>query len=201
MVQIFLPFLIPFPEMEDLLNDIIVFTDKAHGDQIRKYTPDRYIVHPVRVMRLCQAYTNKLTILAAALLHDVLEDTSTNKTDIHTFLRSLMPLAEANRTVQLVRELTGVYTRERYPLWNRQKRRTMEAGRLADVSGDAQTIKYADIIDNSREIIPNDPDFAFRFLKECKAILLLTKKGNPELRQIALEHVNGGLVQLDKNKR
>ncbi|HTG57181.1 MAG TPA: HD domain-containing protein [Niabella sp.] len=187
--------------MDESLNKIIVFTDKAHGHQTRKYTPDRYIVHPVRVMQLCQVYTNQLPLLAAALLHDVLEDTTTTEADIHTFLLTLMPLAEANKTVQLVKELTDIYTKERYPLWNRHKRRTMEAARLADVSGDAQTIKYADIIDNSKEIIPNAPGFAHRFLTECKAILLLTTKGNAVLRQMALEHVNDGLDELVKNKR
>ena len=77
----------------------------------------------------------------------------------------------------------------------------MEAERLAEISGDAQTIKYADIIDNSKEIIPNDPDFAHSFLTECKAILLLATKGNAVLRQMALEHVNDGLDELAKNKR
>lgn len=163
--------------MNDLLNAIIVFTDNAHGDQTRKYKPDRYIVHPVRVMQLCKAYTSQLPILAAALLHDVLEDTDTNEADIRNFLLTLMPLAEANRTVQLVQELTDIYTKQQYHHWNRKKRRAMEAARLEKVSADAQTVKYADIIDNSKEIINNDPDFAFRFLKECKAILLLARAG------------------------
>ena len=36
--------------------------------------PRRYIVHPAEVMEICSQYTNDITILAAALLHDVLED-------------------------------------------------------------------------------------------------------------------------------
>lgn len=186
--------------MNDLLNAIIVFTDNAHGNQTRKYTADRYIVHPVRVMQLCQVYTNRLPILAAALLHDVLEDTATNEADIRNFLLTLMPVEEVNKTVQLVQELIDIYTKQQYPHWNRKKRRAMEAARLEKVSADAQTIKYADIIDNSKEIIPNDPDFAFRFLKECKAILLMARAGNPELRQIALELVNSGLKKSDQEK-
>ena len=57
--------------MDNLLADIIAFTDKAHGAQSRKYTPDRYIVHPVRVMQLWRTYTNELPVLAAAILHDI----------------------------------------------------------------------------------------------------------------------------------
>lgn len=31
--------------MNGLLKPIIAFADEAHGEQTRKYTPDRYIVH------------------------------------------------------------------------------------------------------------------------------------------------------------
>lgn len=187
--------------MDDLLNNIIAFTDKAHGEQTRKYTPERYIVHPVRVLNLCRNHTSDLPVLAAAILHDVLEDTDTTEADIRSFLLTLMPLGAVNKTLQLVKELTDVYTREHYPHWNRSKRRSMEAARLAKVSGEAQTIKYADILDNSREIIPHDPNFALRFLKECRNILLLTQKGDAELRKKALEVVNNGLQELDKRNK
>jgi (p)ppGpp synthase/HD superfamily hydrolase len=49
--------------MEQILKQIIAFVDQAHGDQTRKYTPDRYVVHPVRVMRICQKYTDDLPVL------------------------------------------------------------------------------------------------------------------------------------------
>jgi (p)ppGpp synthase/HD superfamily hydrolase len=62
-------------DQEKILAAITDFADIAHGSQMRKYTPERYIVHPARVMRLCQEYTDDVTVLAAALLHDVLEDT------------------------------------------------------------------------------------------------------------------------------
>jgi len=64
--------------MDKVLEQVKDFADKAHGDQLRKYTPDRYIVHPMRVMLICQEYTDDSQILAAALLHDVLEDTPVN---------------------------------------------------------------------------------------------------------------------------
>lgn len=57
--------------MEEVLEQIRDFADKAHGEQMRKYTPERYIVHPVRVMKICREYTDDITVLAAALLHDV----------------------------------------------------------------------------------------------------------------------------------
>lgn len=44
----------------EIINKIIEFADKAHGDQTRKYTADKYIVHPIRVMETCKQYTDEL---------------------------------------------------------------------------------------------------------------------------------------------
>ena len=71
--------------MEDVLKKIIDFADNAHGEQMRRYTADRYIVHPIRVMEACKSVTNDITILAAAILHDVIEDTPVNKSEIRNF--------------------------------------------------------------------------------------------------------------------
>jgi (p)ppGpp synthase/HD superfamily hydrolase len=71
--------------MNEVLEQVKDFADKAHGDQKRKYTPERYIVHPEKVLRLCQQYTSSIPLLAAALLHDVLEDTHVTQKDLHLF--------------------------------------------------------------------------------------------------------------------
>src|SRR3954469_12742414 len=145
-------------DIETILDEVKDFADKAHGNQMRKYTPDRYIVHPVRVMKTCKEYTNDITILAAALLHDVLEDTPVTKVELERFLMKLMSGDEAKRTVQLVEELTDIYIKENYPQWNRKKRMIKETERLGKTSSAAQTIKYADIIDNAPEVTEKEPD-------------------------------------------
>ncbi|RYY82901.1 MAG: HD domain-containing protein, partial [Chitinophagaceae bacterium] len=61
--------------MDPFLRQVLAFADNAHGGQLRKYSPDRYIVHPLRVMELLEARGAGRVQLAAALLHDVLEDT------------------------------------------------------------------------------------------------------------------------------
>lgn len=182
--------------MEEVLQQIRDFADKAHGNQMRKYTPERYIVHPVRVMNLCREYTGDLTMLAAALLHDVLEDTPVTQEDIHDFLLPLMEREKAERTVGLVVELTDVYVKEDYPQWNRRKRKERETQRLEQTSSDSQTIKYADIIDNSAEIIHYDTEFAPLFLHECRAILKKMNRGHQELYQRAVETVDHCIAQL-----
>lgn len=184
--------------MNTLLEQIRDFADQAHGDQMRKYTGERYIVHPERVMKLCSEYTADEAMLAAALLHDVVEDTPTGPADIKVFLSTLMPAPQVNKTLTLVLELTDVYTKDAFPQWNRGKRKQKELGRLKQTGADSQTIKYADIIDNCLGIVRHDRHFAALFLRECKQILTYLNKGNKLLHQKALETVIAGLKLLAK---
>lgn len=48
----------------------------AHAGQVRKHNGTPYIVHPIMVARLVEAAGFSEQVVAAALLHDVLEDTA-----------------------------------------------------------------------------------------------------------------------------
>ena len=185
--------------MKTVLQQVRDFADEAHGEQTRKYTPDRYIVHPVKVMEIVREYTNELPMLAAALLHDVLEDTPVNKQAIRDFLDGRMSPAEAVRTLHLVEELTDVYVKANYPQWNRRKRKGKELERMAQTSPAAQTIKYADIIDNCTAIAEQDPDFGKVFLYECRALLKNMTKGNEHLHQRAVALVEQQIKSLNNS--
>lgn len=184
--------------MEHILEQVRMFADNAHGSQMRKYTPERYIVHPVRVMETCKQYQSNLPMLAAALLHDVLEDTQVKRDELLYFLKNTMSHDDALQTLLLVEELTDVYVKADYPNWNRKERKLKELERIKLTSPDAQTIKYADILDNSKEIIANDPGFAVRFLKECLAVLKNADKGNKELYKKVLDAVRDELNKIRK---
>jgi (p)ppGpp synthase/HD superfamily hydrolase len=182
--------------MEQILEIIRDFADRAHGEQLRKYSPDRYIVHPIRVMRLCKTVTNDLPTLACALLHDVLEDTKLTDQDIYNFLQPLLGNTAAGKTIALVVELTDVYIKSNYPGLNRRERKASEARRMKSVSAQAQTVKYADILDNCLEIVRHDNDFAPVFLKECRQLLEVMEKGNASLRSAAIKVVESELKRL-----
>lgn len=175
---------------EDILERVRNFAGEAHGNQTRKYSDEPFIGHPIRVMETCQDYTNDLSMLAAALLHDVLEDTHVNKDTLRNFLTDIMNKEEATRTLRLVEELTDVYIKQNYSSLNRRTRRNKEAERLSETSADAQTIKYADIIDNVVDITRDDADFALIYLRENKHLLKQINKGNPALYERAIQTVD-----------
>jgi guanosine-3',5'-bis(diphosphate) 3'-pyrophosphohydrolase len=188
-------------DQKAILNKVRDFTDLSHGEQKRKYTPDRYIVHPERVMKALQDYTDNIAVLSAALLHDVLEDTLVTEKEMHDFLLTCMDEENASKTIGLVVELTDVYIKKDYPGWNRRKRKAMEMERSAKTSSEAQTIKYADIIDNCNEIVQHDRDFARVFLYECKKLLAAMDNGDPELYVKAKELVEDKIGELKKARQ
>jgi (p)ppGpp synthase/HD superfamily hydrolase len=180
----------------EILKFVKHFADQAHGTQVRKYTGDRYIVHPVRVMEMVREVSDNIYIHAAALLHDVLEDTAVTENDMRSELGKVFNEKETGQILRLVIELTDVYLKETYPKKNRRSRKEMEAERLSRVSADAQTIKYADILDNVKDIFTQDTNFAHVYIREAKKMLLLMKDGNSVLREKAIDLVDSCLEKL-----
>lgn len=184
--------------MDELLQKVIGFARQAHGDQQRKFVDEPYINHLVRVMEICKQYNSDIAVLSAALLHDVLEDTAVTGEEIKKFLLPLLHEKKATHTVNLVKELTDIYTKKQYPEWNRRKRRSKETERLGQTSSEAQTIKYADIINNSLDIKDAETDFARVFLFECRALLNAMTHGDSRLHERALETVQRCIEELNK---
>lgn len=184
------------PDTGQILQSVYDFAERAHEGQYRKYTPEPYIVHPKRVMETCRQYGATLPMLAAALLHDVIEDTEVGESQLLEFLDSVMTADDARKTLSLVIGLTDVYTKSDYPKLNRRARKDNELVRIAQTSPEAQTVKYADILDNAREIGAHDRSFAPRFLRECSAMLRRADNGNRDLYKLAVKTVHSKLKAL-----
>lgn len=63
--------------MGEILNKAIVFATNVHSGQFRKSTDIPYILHPLEAAAIVGTMTTDDEILAAAVLHDVVEDTDT----------------------------------------------------------------------------------------------------------------------------
>jgi (p)ppGpp synthase/HD superfamily hydrolase len=181
------------PQTEEILMKVAAFAADAHTGQKRKYVDEPYIEHPVRVMYACLAQQQPLVVLCAALLHDVLEDTSVTEDELLAFLGSVFLPQEAKSVLKMVVELTDVYIKSNYPHWNRQIRKKAELERLKRISSGAQTIKYADILDNCEGITTQDPDFAAVVLKEYQQQVEALPSGDATLRQITTEKIEAVL--------
>ena len=68
--------------MKDLVKRAAEFATSAHEGQVRKYTGVPYIVHPIEVMEIVKTVDHDDEMLAAALLHDVVEDCGVTIEDI-----------------------------------------------------------------------------------------------------------------------
>ena len=97
----------------------------------------------------------------------------------------------------MVVDLTDVYVKKNYPSLNRRTRKEKELDRLKRTSPESQTIKYADIMDNSMEIVEQDPEFAGVYLNEAKRVLRELTKGNAQLHSEAMKVVQEALDTLN----
>ena len=57
-----------------MINKAIAFATKAHGGQRRKGTDIPFILHPMEVGMIVSRMTDDAEVIAAAVLHDVVED-------------------------------------------------------------------------------------------------------------------------------
>ncbi len=183
------------------IQELVAFVDQCHDQQFRKYSGLRYVHHLVAVAKTIQEYTKDEKLMAVALCHDLYEDTDCTESALIAELGKLgFVKKEINFINDKVKDLSDVFIKDDYPEWNRRKRKKAEAERLWKVSPEAQTVKYADIKDNSVDLSNNDPGFARRYLEEAHQILSGMDKGHSELYKEVLKTVKSCEAQLKKSK-
>jgi guanosine-3',5'-bis(diphosphate) 3'-pyrophosphohydrolase len=146
----------------------LFYADTAHraAGQVRKYTGRPYIEHPKAVAALATLTCATPEMVAAALLHDVVEDTGVTEADLR---EEFSPAV-----VDLVMELTEPDDDEHWGGWhnrpNRKTRRALEAERRATISPEGQTLTVCDAIANAYDMVDvcPDKDFARVYLSELR---------------------------------
>lgn len=127
------------------------FATEAHASirQIRKYTGKSYITHPIAVAEIVRSvFGHTEEMIAAALLHDVVEDTPVTLSDIYREFGVYVG--------SLVQGLTDI---SKPSDGNRAARKHMDLEHIANAPAEAKTIKLADLIDNTETIALYSKDF------------------------------------------
>lgn len=157
-----------------LIMKAIEFATRAHGKQVRKYSGNPYIVHPIAVARLLfDNLPYDVEMLAAALLHDTIEDTDTSYATIHMLF--------GWNVARLVHALTDVPDK----LLNRATRKKYTIRRLETASAAAQEIKLADLVDNVVDIVRWDVKFGKVFVGEMETLVNALTKADKRMQAIA----------------
>jgi (p)ppGpp synthase/HD superfamily hydrolase len=171
------------PPAQDIELRACQFATNAHAgiNQVKRYSGEPYINHPATVVELVRSRPHTPEMLAAAWLHDVVEDTGVPIERIQE--------AFGEAVAALVADLTDVSRPED---GNRAARKAIDRKHAAKTSPAAKTIKLADLIDNTRSIVARDPGFAKVYLVEKRLLLEVLKEGDHVLWQMASDQAGEG---------
>ena len=153
-----------------------IFATAAHAaiDHRRKYTQEPYIVHPAAVVEILRTVRHTQEMIAAAWMHDVVEDT---KVGLH-----LIDQEFGGAVAELVWWLTDLSVPED---GNRAARKAIDREHNANAPPSAQTVRMADLIHNTKSIVEHDPEFARTYVREKELLLDVLTKADPALIAIA----------------
>lgn len=127
----------------------IIFATKAHAGTCRKGKDKPYILHPLEAMMIVMQNTDDEDILAAAVLHDTVEDTSVT---IKRIENEFGP-----RVAELVASVTEDKKRKLPPEATWRARKWESIFSLKNASRETKLICLGDKLSNLREL---DEDYA-----------------------------------------
>jgi myo-inositol-1(or 4)-monophosphatase len=128
----------------ELLDRAIVFAVRAHAGTERRGKGVPYIVHPMEALEIVATMTSDQELLAAAVLHDTVEDTDVTTEQIRAEF--------GNRVATLVAIETDVPLQEADSLKNWRARKQAAIVRLASAPRDAKIVALGDKLSNMRAI-------------------------------------------------
>lgn len=157
----------------------LAFAKQCHGaiDQRRRYNGEAYILHPAAVASIIRGVPHTPEMLAAAWLHDIIEDTCTSSSMIASLF--------GNDVALLVQSLSNLATAAD---GNRAARKAIERMQIAEAVGEAQTVRLGDVIDNISSFVVTD-NFADVYFQEKIDLLGVIHAGDASLHDLALRIV------------
>ena len=128
----------------DLLDRAIIFAVRAHAGTERRGKGFPYIVHPVEALAITATMTTDPELLAAAVLHDVVEDTAVTADE----LRAEFGERVASLVAQESDEMPPGVSEE--GSWHQRKRAAIE--RLSRAPREVKMVALGDKLSNMRAI-------------------------------------------------
>ena len=127
-----------------LLDRAIIYAVRAHAGTERRGKGFPYIVHPMEAVEIVATMTADQELLAAAALHDVVEDTDATVEDIRAEF--------GDRIAELVASESDTFEEgvSEEDSWHARKKAAIE--RLARSSHDAKIVALGDKLSNMRAI-------------------------------------------------
>lgn len=136
------------------------FARRAHGGQERKYTNLPYIIHPARVAGRVGILPNAQDeMVAAAYLHDVLEDTRTTAGEL-----------DQEFGPQVTYYVDWLTNKSKGTGLSRAQKKQMDRERLRDAPFEVKQIKLLDRIDNLSEMVYAPADFLKLYTEESELL-------------------------------
>lgn len=133
----------------DLLDRAIIFAVKAHHNTERRGKGFPYIVHPLEAVEIVATITPDQELLAAAALHDTIEDTDVTYEQLRAEFGDRIAQLVHSESDQLNGEVfTGGENEE--ATWHQRKQAAID--RLAAAPHDAKIVALGDKLSNMRAI-------------------------------------------------
>lgn len=127
-----------------LLDRAIVFAVRAHAGTERRGKGFPYIVHPMEAMEIVATMTCDQELLAAAALHDTVEDTDVTIEQIRTEFGDRIASLVASESDTVLNDLSVEES------WHARKQVAID--RLAHASRDGKIVALGDKLSNMRAI-------------------------------------------------
>jgi (p)ppGpp synthase/HD superfamily hydrolase len=174
-------------DMNWLVAKALRLATEAHDGQTRKYIGTPYVEHPIAVAQIVARRGGSYDLQAAALLHDVVEDTPVTLEHLATlFPPDVVAAVE--------------YMTDQCHDGNRRERKAAECARLATGTPEQQSLKLADLIDNTASIVEHDPKFAKTYLVEKRALLDALTDAWPSIRAEAEATYTAAVKKLEATR-
>ncbi|MBP3201715.1 MAG: HD domain-containing protein [Lachnospiraceae bacterium] len=127
------------------LDKAISFAVKAHSGVERRGKAFPYIVHPMEAMAIVATYTNDQEMLAAAALHDVVEDTEYTEDDIRKEF--------GDRVAKLVASESDIVVGNKSESESWAERKKFAIDRLKKLDRDGKIVAIGDKLSNARAML------------------------------------------------